>query len=692
MFSIRKSIVILALILPALSQEGKTGEIIEKKDEHVPKSKAEIIKGLLLSEIDFQQRQKLNKALDSDVKIEDKFQFKVSILKSLCEKKIWEQAETQLSILFTEIKEANDLLAQKKHLFSVENYLSESERNTEKYLFLSEYKDDIEMARNEELEEYKDDTEMARNEELEKYLFSLCSEIPSAKREELNEGLKRLNAFNPIMNDEIISSLYESKLFKDAAHQFALFMHYIPPILGSDTTFKFMRVVKDLLQNEGTLIDIGIKVPKNSTEEANVTKQLMESGLNIIRKLKEITDSDLIYDSVLLIYHNILKGKMNGSHINFTEECWKENKNSAQTKILYAENILLPQIKDKIFLNQYIEIYTEVLSLPRFKCLENFTRIGLLMWKKEEYPRAIAYFTQALKQDTSDDWNLRFFLAGAYGLNGDYKKAIEEIRIALKTPNTNIQELEKVLLIFYQKAGMTKEASELMAKKMQESVEHRRKKGEVKKQQQQKEIKQPPKTTPKKIETEEEKKRSKKLKEELLKSKKYSKEPEVYNFESDNLKKEYTKVSDEKTKTRKAPDPEKNSKRSIEYVSKKETLTEDKKEEVLKLEDLLNSNSCQTVSDIFEVFLGGKKAASVKVSLDDIELVWKALGGDFDTSKGKGSHTKLTIDIEGEDQMLILSKKTFLIDYQLEQIAQMLLDMGLYPKDMEEILKEKKLL
>lgn len=667
---INKITFILGLILFTFPQEIRSAEFIEKKGEPVKNSKMETIRTQLLTVLDSKERQILNKALDSlDINIEDKYELKAEILEDLCMKGFLIQAHEQYLVL-------QDALNKTK--FTKEKYEKELRR--------------IIGCQN---------TISSNGEEFNECCAKLSNKMTSTEREKLSETLKNFPDSCEAGHIDAIVSLGKKKFYKDQVDQFILYDNSEHENHGS----KFLKLVGMFLDNEsnnGNYIDEYLRLLialKNRKNEPTSAKNIMTLSLKTLKAIKQVKDSFLIYDRMFFVFFKTLETFAKGWEIKFIQECISsEKQDSVQVKVTYADKILMPKIISKNYnktsLSQAIEIYKNSIKFNKFKTPSTLNFLGYLMNRSEKHEEGSTYYIQALKMVPSS-YEVRKNLALSYGLNKNYPKAIEELKFALKVPNANIKEIERSLLMYYQLAEMTTEASELMEKKAQKSLfelsERRRKIVESIKLSKEKVA--PKKAMDTKTEKTNDTGLSLKIKKELLQSQQYRKEAEICNPMNDNLKKEYLQQSPKgKKKTQGLPKPEIKSEKDRGDTFEKEILIEEKKEEVQTLKDLLNSNGYKTVLEIFEVLLGNKNAASAKISIDDIECLWTALGGDFDPSQGKGSHTKLTIDNEGEEQMLILSKKTYLIDYQLKNIAKILLDMGLYPKDMEETLMKKMLL
>lgn len=687
MASLCKLFYLVALILPILSHNGFSSQILEKTNENSQNKKLQIIKGLLSGEIDPGTREKLNKDMDSLLRTDDeKFNDKVSILKILCEKKRWQDAFNQLNMIDCGIEKPRQAI----------------------------------------LEEYKTKKEI----KIERCKGSLSGTLPISEREKIMEELIRLDPSHgdTLLNTEeltiqngIINELINKKLHKEAAEQLSLSLHYnlAHAIRDSqpkdDRNEQFINLVKDMLGQGSQLVEEWQQLLEQfqtaSREDSKVRSliKLINCSLKILRKFKKMEGHDLIYDGTVMFCYCVLDQCGLGADVQFIQKCWDENKNSATIKMLYAflclnnkvlslENkIKKPELIVKEIRNEYIKIQTDIIKIDRFKTANNFSHLGVALTKEKNCSEAIKVYAQALEKYPSD-WNISMSYAMCLAINNNYKDASQELNRILKMENVNVDRdcTERFLIVFYQRADMDSEASKLIEKRTEKalkriaekkhSIEESGRKLEGEK------IK--PKNVSLTKDPTQEKIDRDKLKKALLNSEKFRRdEKEAISSDSlsGNLKKEYlTQNLTAKPKTHKLGDLTKKTKKKVNVPSKKEPESAPILKETQTLEDLLNKNNYETVLEIFRVFMREKNAAAAKISMDSIDRLFSSLGGDFDASKGKGSHTKLTIDNATKDQMIILSKETFLLDPQAKQIAQALLSLNLYPKEMEENLKKKK--
>ncbi|MGI4851643.1 MAG: tetratricopeptide repeat protein [Janthinobacterium lividum] len=121
-------------------------------------------------------------------------------------------------------------------------------------------------------------------------------------------------------------------------------------------------------------------------------------------------------------------------------------------------------------------------------------------------------------------------------------------------------------------------------------------------------------------------------------------------------------------------------------------------EKYLKIEDLLkpSSQAYDIFCKIFERYASNVTDKDVKISLEDIEILMNHLNQDFDKSKGKGSHTKVTINFKknhienpAEEQMIILAKHSYLKPYQIKDLREKFIENGFYPNSLKEKLQQK---
>lgn len=114
------------------------------------------------------------------------------------------------------------------------------------------------------------------------------------------------------------------------------------------------------------------------------------------------------------------------------------------------------------------------------------------------------------------------------------------------------------------------------------------------------------------------------------------------------------------------------------------------------IEDLTqNKNARETFNKLF-TFHQKKDCFNneVKISLHEINSLFYALNQKVDSSQGKGSHTKVTLNLQEagsvmEEQMIILTKTTYLKDYQIKQIREKFVKAGVVPNDSTVIVRLK---
>ncbi|MBX9620885.1 MAG: hypothetical protein K2X28_02470 [Alphaproteobacteria bacterium] len=109
---------------------------------------------------------------------------------------------------------------------------------------------------------------------------------------------------------------------------------------------------------------------------------------------------------------------------------------------------------------------------------------------------------------------------------------------------------------------------------------------------------------------------------------------------------------------------------------------------------LLKGTPLKIFNKIFERERSGVSDKKVKIYLSEVETLMTALGQSFDPSSGKGSHTKVTLDLTNihvqlgeanplEVSMMTLAKHDELKPYQIKQLREMFKAYGLYPEDMQ---------
>ena len=674
-----KSVFILGLMTVFFSREGRSSseDIIEEvQSKKTHPSKSDTFKKILSSELTEKQRVNLNKQIDEAEGIKDKFEFKINILDELCKKNLCVDADLQLRLL------------QNMVFFDINSTEQEPSVNE---IRLGDYKVSIES------------------------INTLSNKMLSSKREELFEKSCGLKGFSSDLTIAIVTTLLRKKLYKDAADQYALIL-----FANRDTPLNkctgFIDVLQLLLEEDGILFLTAKKMSGSSELGSKISHESIlkfkDHAITVLRKLRKMDDCDLIYDFTLLFCSIFLEAYREDIHANFINSAFIENPNSIQAKSLYANRILGPKIAygiSKNSTNQYLEenlqLYTDIIKCRRFQKAEYYENIGVLFIKKENYTEAKKYLGEARDKNPSD-FLIRKNFATSLSLTGDFTGAIKELKAALTLPDVDKSLIEKDLILCLQKAGLTKEATQMITERTrsaiaQRSESHRTMVERIKREQRMQN------EALDKVKSEEEKlKEQNELIDFNVDYKKHFEKSEnsniTYNEEvekNSNLKKEYLDITTkEKIKTHGSLVSHTETEQKPIEIPIKGEKEKKTSEEPKPLESLLkeNSKNYNTVLDIFEVFTGGKKDAAVKISMTRLGLLWEALGGDFDRSKGKGSHTKLTKKNEssegdGSDEpMIILANTTFLSRDQIRDLAQSLLDLGLYPKEMKETLIQKK--
>ncbi|MGI4850715.1 MAG: hypothetical protein ACRYGR_02095 [Janthinobacterium lividum] len=110
----------------------------------------------------------------------------------------------------------------------------------------------------------------------------------------------------------------------------------------------------------------------------------------------------------------------------------------------------------------------------------------------------------------------------------------------------------------------------------------------------------------------------------------------------------------------------------------------------------LNSKAYKIFCKFFERYEFNIKDTQVRISMEEVETLMNHLDQDMDRSKGKGSHTKITLNFQEnnfenfyEEQMMILANHTYLKPYQIKQLRLKFIQNGLYPSHLKEKLEQK---
>ncbi|MCE2951541.1 MAG: hypothetical protein ACK5TR_02100 [Alphaproteobacteria bacterium] len=130
----------------------------------------------------------------------------------------------------------------------------------------------------------------------------------------------------------------------------------------------------------------------------------------------------------------------------------------------------------------------------------------------------------------------------------------------------------------------------------------------------------------------------------------------------------------------------------------KEVKQEKKTRQPLKknlfVEDVTtNKHAIATFHKLFSKYLPDVRSdKKVTVSLHEVQSLFKALGQNYDPKAGKGSHKKGTLKFDKtqtpmDEQMVILTKATYLKPYQIKKLREAFIRAGVVPKD-PDILKK----
>ncbi|MFN7365223.1 MAG: tetratricopeptide repeat protein [Alphaproteobacteria bacterium] len=123
-----------------------------------------------------------------------------------------------------------------------------------------------------------------------------------------------------------------------------------------------------------------------------------------------------------------------------------------------------------------------------------------------------------------------------------------------------------------------------------------------------------------------------------------------------------------------------------------QTKTQATEQTYLCVEDVTtNKRAIATFNALFSKYLPSVKSdKKVNISLHEIQGLFKALGQNYDPQAGKGSHKKGTLKFEKtttfrDEQMVILTKSTYLKPYLIKKLREGFIKAGVLPKN-EEII------
>lgn len=235
-------------------------------------------------------------------------------------------------------------------------------------------------------------------------------------------------------------------------------------------------------------------------------------------------------------------------------------------------------------------------------------------------------------------------LATSLTLNGRYQQAINIFKELLESDDSTLEEykiersfLKSRYLVALQKSGQEVEFEEELKKRQSSFISRILEKQQIRKQMSGQE---PTESTARSVNI-----RSSKRKEKTSFSKvntinasyQYTETPGF--IESPPTKAEIPEEKKPKIKMRGVADPS----FQLEKNMKDE---EGPSASLITIEDLLGKqgNAYKIFCKIFQSFANKTSAKHIKISLADIETMLNGLDQDYDSSKGKGSHTKITLD------------------------------------------------
>lgn len=104
-----------------------------------------------------------------------------------------------------------------------------------------------------------------------------------------------------------------------------------------------------------------------------------------------------------------------------------------------------------------------------------------------------------------------------------------------------------------------------------------------------------------------------------------------------------------------------------------------------------NKNAQNTFNKLFDKYKNQIRSdKNVVISLNEINALFIALRQEFDPSKGKGSHKKVTLNFQFvnptlEEQMITLTNKTYMKPEQIKALREGFINVGLVPNDFDLI-------
>lgn len=169
---------------------------------------------------------------------------------------------------------------------------------------------------------------------------------------------------------------------------------------------------------------------------------------------------------------------------------------------------------------------------------------------------------------------------------------------------------------------------------------------------------------------------------------------ESFFVEEKEKKEEPVLEKKEKVKTKGIPDESKDTKRKLHVNESKEEVKEEAPTK--NILEILSGNPLKTFYTLFEPYKGQIKWKSLKVSFEEIDSLFEALN--HEVGIPKGSHAKTTLNKDkqlqkdAEEKMLVIVKDTYLHPATLQQISETFIEYGLYPKELESLLRKKMLI
>lgn len=141
---------------------------------------------------------------------------------------------------------------------------------------------------------------------------------------------------------------------------------------------------------------------------------------------------------------------------------------------------------------------------------------------------------------------------------------------------------------------------------------------------------------------------------------------------------------------------EKKKTRGVANIHIIEEKPQEKRQELIYIETLTtNKNARAIFNKLFTIHQGQNCFDDgIKISLHEINSLFHALNQKVDSSQGKGSHTKVTVNLQAdgsvmEEQMIILTKSTYLKEYIIKKIRETFVNARVVPNDSKVISRLK---